>query len=263
MHAIGRTQVLFAVTLGMALSAAGQARAQTPVRFSIDPKSSLAWWQVNPHMSHLWATSCPQDPSWRPGEGVSLGWAANFLSKGSSTGHANELLDSASIPIYPRRRVRAICTESVTGEIAIDTVTWATAQGTVTVKAEDLRTGLEMRDNYAKKSILQTSAYPWIKLTIDSLGETVRKTAAKGDTLRTPIYGTFELRGVRRPVVAKSRTTHEAGGLRVRSEFMIDVRDLVEYYGMSKMALGLGVGQTLWEEIWMGVDVLLKTPTTP
>lgn len=259
----GRTRFLgCTLALGLGLSAASSASAQA-VRLTIDQKSSLAWWQVNPHMEHLWATTCPQDPSWRPGEGASLGWAANFLSKGMSTGHSNKLLDSSSIPLYPRRRVRPVCTEAVTGDVTVDTVSWTGATGTVTVKAGDLITGLAMRDNYAKKSILQTSTYPAIRFAIDSLGPMVKKTAARGDTLRGRVYGTFELRGVKHPMVASARTTHEAGGLRVRAQFNIDVRDLVEVYGMSKMALGLGVGQTLWEDLWMGVDVLLKDPTSP
>ena len=242
------------------LPVAGQ--AQAPVRLTIDKKSSLAWWQVNPHMEHLWATTCPQDPSWRPGEGASLGWAADFLAKGMSTGHSTKLADSSSIPLYPRRRVRPVCSEAVSGEITVDTVNWSSAKGTVTVKADQITTGTDMRDNYAKKSILTTANYPDIKFTVDSLGPMVMKTSARGDTLRGNVYGTFELRGVSQPMVAKARTTHEAGGLRVRAQFMINTKDMIEVYKMSKMALGLGVGQTIWEELHMGVDILLKDPAT-
>ncbi len=246
------------LAVGLVVGGASLAHAQAPVKLTIDPRSSLAWWQVNPHMEHLWATTCPSDPSWRPGEGRSLSWAADFLSKGMSTGHSNQLVDSTEIPLYPRRRVRPVCSEAVTGEVAIDTVSWTTAQGNVTVRADELLTGSDMRDNYAKKSILQTAAYPRISFSIDSLGPTQKKTSAKGDTLRTTVYGTFDLRNVRHPMVAHAITTHEAGGIRVRAKFMMPAKDMVEVYGMSKMSLGLGVGQTVWEELWMGVDVLLK-----
>jgi hypothetical protein len=246
------------LAVGTASSAVSQA-----VRLQIDPRSSLAWWQVNPHMDHLWATTCPQDPSWRPGEGRSLAWAADYLAKGKDTGHSNKLTDSADIPRYPRRRVRAICSESVTGEIAVDTVTWKGAKGLVTVQANDLIMGADMRDNYAKKSILTTSAYPTIRLSIDSLGPMTTAKAARGDTLKTTVYGVFELRGVKETVSASAKVTREATGLRVRSQFMVPATDMVEVYGISKMALGLGVGQTLWEELWVGVDVLLKPPGAP
>jgi hypothetical protein len=213
-------------------------------------------------MEHLWATTCPQDPSWRPGEGRSLAWAADYLSKGAKTGHSNQLVDSTNIPLYPRRRVRPVCTEAVTGDIMVDTTSWTLSKGEVTVKAEALITGSDMRDNYAKKSILQTSAYPEIRFTIDSLGPTTHVTSARGDTLKTLVYGVFELRGVKHPMVAKAKTTHEAAGLRVRAQFMMPARDMIDVYGMSKMALGLGVGQTIWEELHMGVDVLLKPAGT-
>ncbi|MSR07697.1 MAG: hypothetical protein EXR93_11620 [Gemmatimonadetes bacterium] len=249
------------VAAGMTVS--GVAQAQQPVRLTIDSKSSLAWWQVNPHMEHLWATTCAQDPSWRPGEGASSGWATDFLSKGMATGHSSKLVDSSSIPLYPRRRVRPLCNEAVSGDVTIDTLNWSTARGTVTVKADQLTTGTDMRDNYAKKSILTTSNYPDIKFTIDSLGPMTKKVSVKGDTLRGDVFGTFELRGVKHPMKASARTTHEAGGLRVRAKFMMGTRDMVEVYNMSKVSLGLGVVQSIWEELWMGVDVLLKVPGTP
>jgi len=48
------------------LLAAAPLAAQT--RWVIDRKTSLAWWQMDPHYEHLWATTCPADPSWQPGE---------------------------------------------------------------------------------------------------------------------------------------------------------------------------------------------------
>ena len=54
------------------LTALASAQAQT--RWVVDPKGSLAWWQIEPNMQHLWGTSCPQEPSWRPGEGLHNIW---------------------------------------------------------------------------------------------------------------------------------------------------------------------------------------------
>ena len=50
------------------------ASAQAQVHMVIDSKGSLAWWQIDPNMAHLWGTTCPQEPSWRAGEGRSGGW---------------------------------------------------------------------------------------------------------------------------------------------------------------------------------------------
>src|SRR5882672_8525183 len=47
----------------------GPAAAHAQMRWVVDSRSSLAWWQVSPNLNHLWATTCPGDSSWRPGEG--------------------------------------------------------------------------------------------------------------------------------------------------------------------------------------------------
>lgn len=245
------------LALGLALPLT-IANAQQAVTLKIDPKSSLAWWQINPHMEHLWGTTCPQDPSWRPGEGRSLAWASDFLSRGAKTGHSTQLLDSADIPLYPRRRVRAVCTEAVTGEVTVDTVGWTKATGNVTVEAKALTTGSDMRDNYAHKTVYVDATYPYLKMQIDSIGRVEVAKSARGDTVKTLVYGTFEMRGVKHPAVALAKTTHEAAGLRVKASFKMPAKDMTEVYGMSKMALGLGVGQTLWQELWVGIDLLLK-----
>src|SRR5437879_2832266 len=54
------------------LTVAAAAQAQT--RWTVDSRSSLAWWQMSPNLNHLWATTCPEEPSWRPGENRSGGW---------------------------------------------------------------------------------------------------------------------------------------------------------------------------------------------
>src|SRR5882757_8516136 len=65
------------------------ADAQAETRWTVDPKASLAWWQVSPHLNHLWATTCPGEPSWRPGEGRSSGWNINPYLELPATGYAN------------------------------------------------------------------------------------------------------------------------------------------------------------------------------
>ena len=47
--------------------------AQKQTRFAIDAKTSLAWWQIDPNYGHLWATTCPDERSWQPGEARSEG----------------------------------------------------------------------------------------------------------------------------------------------------------------------------------------------
>lgn len=236
------------------LAVTGPAHAQAGAfRLTVEPRSSLAWWQVNPHLSHLWATTCPQDPSWRPGEGVSsMNWAAELLKMRSTKGHA--AVKDTIIPLFPRRRVRSVCTQAVSGEVtAADTVTWRGVRGLITVQAEHLITGLDMRDEYARKAILQTSLFPEITFAIDSLGPT----QAKGDTLRGNVLGTFTARGSPRPMNARLKAWHEGGGLRVQAQFFVPAHDLVEVYGLSKLVLGIGAAGTLWDELHMGVDVVL------
>ena len=62
-HELGQ-RTLAAALVGLLTAVAG-APAQTA--WTVDPKASLAWWQINPHLGHLWATTCPQEPSWKPG----------------------------------------------------------------------------------------------------------------------------------------------------------------------------------------------------
>ncbi len=246
---------LLGLTL-LSLASAQPVLAQTAeVRLTIDPKTSLAWWQLNPHLNHLWATTCPAEPSWRPGEGRSLAWATQYLTMRSKTGYA-AILDTI-IPLYPRRRARPLCEEAVSGEItATDTTAWQGVHGFISVRADALTTGLDMRDTYARKSILNTASYPTIRFDIDSVAQLQK---VRGDTLKGFVYGKFTLHGVAEPVSADLRTWREAGGRRVKAHFMVPAEDMTGKYGMSKMSLGLGVGGTVWKELHMGVDVVLVT----
>jgi hypothetical protein len=242
------------VLIGTALSA-GQSAAQSgAATLRVEPELSLAWWQVNPHLNHLWATTCPGDPSWRAGEGRSMAWAGEFLRQRSKTGYAN--VRDTIIPLYPRRRARPLCPDAVNGEVTVaDTTTWRGVQGTIAIKGDQLVTGLAMRDEYSKKAILKTATYPEIKFMIDSLSSL----QARGDTLRGRVYGKLQMLGsVPQPATAPLKAWHEAGGLRVQAQFMIPAEHMTEIYGISKVALGLGVGTNIWDELHLGVDAVLK-----
>src|ERR1700731_1119394 len=100
------------------LTAVASVPAQTA--WTVDPKSSLAWWQINPHLGHLWATTCPQEPSWKPGAGRSAGFTVNPALIDPREG---AMSDTVHVPIYPRHRARPVCTEAVAGRIVLpDTV---------------------------------------------------------------------------------------------------------------------------------------------
>ena len=229
--------------------------ALAQVRYVIDPKASLAWWEINPNLSHLWATTCPQDPAWQPGEGRSIDAMVDYVRRNKTT--ATHLSDTTKIPLYPRKVVRSLCTPAVTGEIvAGDTVNWKGLKGEIAVQTKDLVTGLDYRDEYARKAIYATESHPELHFYIDSLVR-VRRTAA-GDTLHADAVGAFEFRGVRTPMVIPVRAHKDGGGLRVQGQTHVPASTLTETYGISKMALGLSVGLKIWKDLHMGVDVLLR-----
>ena len=244
------------VLLVALVAVGGGARAQ--VRWTIDPKISLAWWQMSPHLNHLWATTCPEEPSWRPGEGRSAGWVINkelrTVYSGGTTGDQN-VADTINVPLYPRAKVETVCTEAVEGQVLIgDTTAWQSVRGVVAVKGASLVTGEHRRDAYAKDAVLQVSRYPAIRFAIDSLVNLTRQ----ADTLHGKAVGVFTVHGVAKPMTAVVRSWPEAGGRRVLAKFRIPVKDLTREYGFSKFALGLGVGTKIWQDVFMGVDVLMR-----
>lgn len=228
--------------------------AHAQAHWTVDPKSSLAWWQMNPHMSHLWGTTCPQEPSWRPGEERSSAWFMNRWRRTPSVS------DTVNVPLYPRYQARDVCTEALHGEIvAPDTVSWRGFRGDVTVKADLLTTGQTQRDAYTREALLEVQKYPEISFAIDSLVGVTRQ----ADTLSGSAIGVFSLHGVAKPMVAAVRVWPEAGGLRVQAKFSILARLMVEDYGLSSFALGLGVGVRIWQDLFMGVDLLLRAQAPP
>lgn len=247
-----RPLLSLAVVLGLLASAAPEAQAQA--RWTADKKASLAWWQINPHMDHLWATTCPQEPSWRPGEGRSAGWVVNKWLRPPKQGSV-AISDTSIIPLYPRRRVRFVCSEAVEANVVVaNPAKWGGVKGEVTVKADALIGGLDIRDAFTREKILQTNNYPEIKFTIDSMVDVTTHL----DTLHAVAVGVFTLRGVNTPMRANLRYWPESGGLRVLGKFKILAHDLIPVYGMSGLALGMGVGTLIWQDVYMGVDLLMR-----
>jgi YceI-like protein len=233
-------------------------RGEAQTRLRVDPRASLAWWQVNPHLNHLWATTCPEEPSWRPGEGRSSGWVIGQTLKPPKHGYAG-INDTTIVPLYPRLEATPLCTEAVEGQVLVtDTVRWQGVRGQVTVRAEALITGEERRDNYTHQAVLQTDRYPEITFTIDSVVNVTRQ----ADTLRGTAVGVFLLHGVRKPMTAGVRAWPEAGGLRVLAKFRVPAPSLTQEFGLSRFALGLGVTTRIWYDLFMGVDVVLRSQGT-
>lgn len=242
-----RLRLLLVAVLPLPGTAASQAR------WVVDPKSSLAWWQMNPHMNHLWGTTCPGEPSWRAGEDRTAAAFMKDMLRAPST------LDTLNVPLYPRYQARDVCAEAVRGEItAPDTLSWRGLHGVVVLDPTMLFSGHAQRDRYTREAVLETAKHGEIRFTIDSLIDMVRL----ADTLRGSVAGVFQLHGVQQPVVANLTIWPEAGGLRVMSKFSVTARSLVDVYGLSSHALGLGVGVRIWQHLFMGVDLLVRPDAT-
>lgn len=241
---------LAAVVAALAVSRAQAQQADwTP-----DPKSSLAWWQINPHMNHLWASTCPQEPSWRPGEGRSGGWTITQAFRPPKHGDA-AVSDTTIIPLYPRRRARSVCTPAVTGRVQIaDTTSWTGVRGWITVRAADLVNGDGPRDDYTKQSVTDVTQFSEIKFQIDSL---VRVTRVR-DTVKATAVGVFMFRGVSQPMTASIRSYPDESGRRVHGKFHFPALDLIKVYGISGFVLGMGVATRIWYDIWGGVDLVMR-----
>lgn len=224
------------------------------VKFTIDSKSSLAWWQIVPHLGHLWATTCPQDPSWLPGEG-----RTSTSEDGFDVARATQFTEDSSrvpIPLFARYRVRSVCTEAVHGELlAPDTVTWKGAHGKVVVRAAALTQVSVLRDAFAHHVVLDVDNHPDIVLVIDSVVNVKR---ARGDTMHAVAVGMLSLLGVDGPLRVPVVAWHDGGGLRVQGRWYLVPEDLTGKYNVSKVALSLGVGTHIWKELWVGTDLVMR-----
>jgi len=231
---------------------AAPAAAQAQTRWTVDAKTSLAWWQMSPNLNHLWATTCPGDSSWRPGEGRSTGWYINPRLKLPKTGFAG-VDDTVHVPLYPRTTVYPLCVEAIRGEIIVpDTIHWRGVRGTIAVKGDALITGEGMRDNLMHQ-VMQTSSFPEIVFTVDS----VTNAKQDGDTLRATAVGGLTVRGIVTPTTAQIRAFHDAGGMRVLAKFRMPATTLLELTPRIH-TLGLGVATNIWHDLFMGTDMVLR-----
>jgi hypothetical protein len=236
----------------VSLMLAGPAAAPAQMRWTVDSKSSLAWWQMSPNLNHLWATTCPGDSSWRPGEGRSSGWYINPKLKLPRTGYAN-VDDTVHVPLYPRIRVHPSCVEAIKGEVvAPDTVNWRGVLATVSVKGEALVTGEQMRD-LLMHQVMQTGQFQDIYFSLDS----VTNMTKQGDTLHAKAIGVLTFRDAKYPVVAVVQAFHDRGGMRVVGKWRAPARTLLEMTPKLHY-LGLGVNTNIWHDFFMGFDIVFR-----
>jgi hypothetical protein len=223
--------------------------------FRIDPARSLVWWQLDPHFGHLWATTCPSDPSWQPGEGHSGQYAINYKSRPK---YKLTKESESRLPLFPRDTVRANCRRAVTGSFtSADAKRFSQMKGSVTVLIDSITNGSDARDKFADKYVYSSAKYPTLRFVVDSL----TSVAMSGDTVHAVAVGTFTMRGVDKPTRVQVTGVREPSGLRVRGTFAMPAKELQERYDVSKVALGLGVGLKLWDTLFMGIDLVLIEPS--
>jgi hypothetical protein len=235
-----------------ALGSALAAQSARGGRWSIKARESLAWWQVEPNYGHLWATTCPGDPSWSAGESRSSGYAYR------DEGIAVSAKLGTRIPLFPRGKVTPVCNDAIHGDITIaDSVNWRGISGTITIDAEKLTTGADFRDAYAQKAVLKSHAYPSITFAIDSLTEV----HVEGDTIRATGVGVLTLIGKAHAKSGRVVAWRVPEGLRVRAQLQVPAKDMITVFGMSKFALNMGVVLGRWDTLYMGIDLILKSPS--
>jgi hypothetical protein len=242
-------------SLAAALLSLVAAVAPVPAQthWTVDPKASLAWWQMSPNLSHLWATTCPADPSWRPGENRSGGWVINPRLKLPSTGYAN-IDDTVHVPLFPRVEVQPDCVEAIRGDVVVpDTVHWRGVRGTVQVLGEALVTGQAMRD-VMMHQVMQTTMFPEIQFTLDSLVDLTKR----ADTLVGNAIGVLTIRGVQKSITAALKAFPDAGGLRVLAKWRFPAPLLLLDFTPKLSYMGLGANTLIWHDIFMGADLVFR-----
>jgi hypothetical protein len=245
--------------LALTVLAAGPTDAQTAARgasnWVVEPTLSSAWWQMNPHFGHLWATTCPADPNWSAGEGNSGGYAPQ-LEKGEKKMKVPQTaVMDYRIPLHPRKDIVPVCRKAVVGQIQVaDIEGLRGAKGFVSVAADSLEIGSNMRNAFAKK-LMTTGRYPRIEFKLDS----VVNVRQAGDTIKGNALGTVTIHGVDKPVaVLFDAVPHTNGQVRVTGRWQMSPRQLTQDFGMSKWVLGAGIGMDLWKELHMGFDIIVK-----
>ncbi len=122
-------------------------------------------------------------------------------------------------------------TDSVRGEMKggprLEAVT-----GSVEAFVASLRTGNGKRDKDLRKS-MEVERYPTMRFDLDRVtpGDTV------GDTVTVTLHGRLAIHGVQREVAVPARVAPAGDGLRVRSDFPLNVKD----YGVGGLSKALGL----------------------
>jgi hypothetical protein len=203
-------------------------------------------------MRHLWATTCPNEPSWQPGDIYSVGFVPKFTVN----------LTDTLVPLYPRFVAQALCNQAVHGEISVvDTSKWTGVRGLIRVSVDSLVSGFKQRDDYARGRILETVTYPEVRFEIDSLTNVHR--SAKGDTLHANAVGVLELHGSKKAWVVPIKAWREKLGMRVTGQFDFVPDALITDYHMSPYPLNLGVRAHIWHRIYLGIDAILVAGAGP
>ena len=109
-----------------------------------------------------------------------------------------------------------------------------------------------MRDAFARRAVLETQRYQYIKFSIDSVSG-----VQLGDTLRGTFHGVLTLVGTDRPFSGPVKGWMEGNNLRVQGQLKIPAMAMITEFGVSRYSLGLGVRTGIWRTIFTGVDLLL------
>ena len=241
----------YSLLLGCLLLTA-PAAAQAPTRWTVDTRTSLAWWQMSPNLGHLWATTCPGDSSWRPGEGRSSGWTISKSLKMPASGDAS-VDDTVHVPLFPRHQVNATCVEAVRGEVvAPDTVHWRGTRASLLVDGNAFVTGERARDMLMHQ-VMQTAQFPDIAFALDS----VTNMTKQADTLHGTAFGVLTFRDIKMPTTAAVQAFHDRGGMRVTGKWRVKAREL-KTMAPKLHYLGLGVNTNIWHDFFMGFDIVFR-----
>jgi hypothetical protein len=208
---------------------------------------------VDPHLNHLWASTCPQDVSWRPGAERTGGEQIDYGLPLPKAGFANTV-DTVPMPAYPRLgQAEPVCNEAVTGSLTVgDSAHWGAVQGVLRVLGEDLETGNARRNAFASRAVLETHRYKYIEFTVDSV-----TSVEVGDTIRGTFHGQLTLVGATHPFSGPVIGWMQGDQLRIQAYFKMLAKDLIKKYDVSKYALGLGVAGGIWRWVFLGGDLLL------
>lgn len=225
--------------------------------WTVDTKNSLVWWQMSPHLNHLWATTCPEDRSWRPGENRSPGWHISPRLRLPETGFAN-VDDTVNVPLYPRDDAEAVCAEAVQGEVLLpDTVTWRGAHAEVSALTDALISGEAMRD-ILMHQVLESSRFPRIRFTLDSIVSLTKE----ADALVGSAAGKLFVRDVQEDITVSLKVFPDAGGMRVLARWRVPSDSLVKRLCPKIKTYSLGVNTGLWHDFFMGADIVFLIEPT-